>query len=39
MEPVLCAGQSTPAGQLLGIGPLLPRALRETRRPPLQGGA
>jgi hypothetical protein len=39
MEPVLCAGQSTSAGQLLGVGPLLPRALWGTRRSPLQGGA
>jgi hypothetical protein len=29
MEPVSCAGQSTSAGRLLGVGPLLPRALRE----------
>jgi hypothetical protein len=40
MEPVLCAGhESTSAGRLLGVGPLLSHALRGTWRPPLQGGA
>jgi hypothetical protein len=30
MEPVLCTGQLASAGRLLGVEPLLPRALRGT---------
>jgi hypothetical protein len=39
MESGPCAGhESGPAGRLLGVEQLLPRALRGARLPPLQGG-